>query len=108
MIEGECTEVRLHVINGACPMRARMKKEEIPEGQKPFEFETETVEATVVGVFALDSVGKLTHPDTSQHAHLNYLDPASKQLVTGHLEKYGVKAGATLKLPKTSESGRRD
>jgi alpha-acetolactate decarboxylase len=103
MIEGECTEVRLHVINGACPMRARMKKEAIPDDQKPFEFETKTVNATVIGVYAQDSVGKLTHPDTAQHAHLIYYDPASEQRVTGHLETYGVQAGATLKLPKTSE-----
>ncbi len=105
MIEGECMEVRLHVINGACPMHARMKKEAIPADQKPFELETETMNATVIGVYAQDSVGKLTHPDTAQHAHLIYYDPASKQRVTGHLEKYGVKAGATLKLPKTSEQG---
>ena len=102
-IEGQCSDVRLHVINGACPMRARMKKETIPDGQEPFEFETESVKGIVVGVYAADSVGKLTHPATSQHSHLVYTDAATGQRVTGHLEQYGVARGATLKLPKISE-----
>jgi acetolactate decarboxylase len=106
MIEGECTEVHLHVINGACPMRARMKKEAMAQSRKPFEYETEAVKATVVGVYARDSVGKLTHPGTSQHAHLIYPDPATKQQMTGHLEEYGVKKGATLKLPMINEPKR--
>ncbi len=107
-IEGQCSDVRLHVINGACPMHARMKKEAIPDDQKPFEFEAEAVNAVVVGVYAADSVGKLTHPATSQHAHLIYTNAATGQRVTGHLEQYGVGRGGTLKLPILSESGGRD
>jgi len=103
VIEGECMNVRLHIINGVCPIRARMKKERISDEQDPFEFKTDQVKGTVVGVFASDSVGDLTHPDSSQHSHLVYMDPASGQRVTGHLEQYGIKKGTKLKLPKVSE-----
>lgn len=101
VIEGSYSAVRLHVINGACPVHAQKKDKRIPEDRQPYELATEAVAGTVVGVYAEDAAGQLTHPGTSQHAHLIYPDPASGQRVTGHLEPYGVKRGATLKLPNT-------
>jgi hypothetical protein len=100
VLEGNFFDVRLHVINGACPIRARMKKETLPEDSIPYEADLARVDGKVVGVFAKDSVGKLTHPATSTHMHLIYQDPETGKLVTGHVERLGIKRGTTLNLPK--------
>lgn len=99
VIEGQFKDVRLHVINGACPLHARMHKLELRPEDRPFEMEAETVSGTLVGVYAADSVGKLTHPDTSVHVHLIYTDPNTGKQVTGHVERIGIVSGAILKLP---------
>ena len=99
VIEGEFADVRLHVINGACPIRARMKKTTIPEDKQPFEGEMSKVTGRIVGVFAKDAVGDMTHPATSMHMHLLYRDPATGKMLTGHLEQVAVSRGATLRLP---------
>ena len=90
-VEGEFTDVRLHVINGACPIRARMRKETLSDQVQPFESEMSSVRGKIVGVFAKDAVGKLTHPATSTHCHLVFTDPVSGKTVTGHLEQVGMR-----------------
>jgi alpha-acetolactate decarboxylase len=100
-VEGEFRNVRLHVINGACPMHARLKKIEIPREFQPFEAELENVRGTVVGVFAKDAVGDITHPATSTHVHLVFKDDKSNNTVTGHVEQIGLREGAVLRLPKS-------
>lgn len=97
---GEFTDVRLHVIHGACPMHARMQKIELPTEQQPFEGEYATIRGKIVGIYAEDAVGKLTHPATSTHVHLVFKDPASGQTVTGHVERIGLLKGAVLNLPQ--------
>ena len=98
---GEFSRVRLHVINGACPMHARLKKIELPKDKQPFEAELDKVQGTVVGIFAKDAVGNITHPATSTHMHLVFQDAKSGKLVTGHVEQLGLPAGAILRLPTT-------
>jgi len=104
LLEGEFTDVRLHTLNGACPVHARMKAVELPPESRPFELETATLRGTLLGIHAVDSVGKLTHPATTTHAHLVYRDPQTGDQVTAHVERAGVAAGAALKLPRTAES----
>lgn len=99
VIEGAFTDVRLHVINGACPIHSRMHKLEIAEGERPFELDVKTVSGTLVGIYAADAVGRLTHPATKTHTHLIYTDPATGERVTGHVERAGLSKGAALKLP---------
>lgn len=99
VIEGVFTDVRLHVINGACPIHARLKNLALDENQRPFELEVQRLAGTLVGVYAADAVGELTHPATSTHAHLVYADPETGERVTGHLERVGLASGARLKLP---------
>lgn len=99
--EGRFTDVRLHVLNGACPVRARVKMLDIPPNEKPYEMEAENIEGTVVGLYAEDAVGKLTHPATRIHAHLIYVDEESGETVTGHLERVGIAEGSLLKVPAT-------
>jgi hypothetical protein len=99
LIEGELSNVKLHVINGACPMHARLQGTVLPPDSKPFEAEYPSIQGRVVGVFAKDSVGNMTHPATSLHTHLVFADPDSGQEVTAHIERFGLSAGAILKLP---------
>jgi alpha-acetolactate decarboxylase len=98
-VEGELSDVRMHVINGACPMHARLKKIELPPEQKPFEGEYATVRGRLVGVYASDAVGKLTHPATSTHVHLILEDGIPEEKATGHVERVGLVAGAVLRFP---------
>ena len=100
-LEGEFSKLRLHVINGACPLHARLKKIELPKEQQPVEIELEKVRGTLLGVFAKDAVGDITHPATSTHMHLVFNDGQTGQMVTGHVEQIGVLEGAILRLPKT-------
>lgn len=105
VIEGEFKDVWLHVINGACPVHARMKQLEIEKQSQPFELKAMAVDGTLVGVYATDSVGKLTHPATRVHAHLIYTDPETGERVTGHIERVGLAGNSVLKLPNLGEQG---
>ena len=105
MVEGEFTDVRLHVINGACPIHARMKNVTLAQSERPFELDTKQLSGALVGVYAVDSVGKLTHPATRTHGHLVYQDPKTGDRLTGHLERVGLAPGAVVKLPKSSKNG---
>jgi alpha-acetolactate decarboxylase len=100
--DGEFSNLRLHVIHGACPIHARLKKIELPKEQKPVEVEMEKVRGTIVGVFAKDAVGSITHPATSTHMHLLYRDARSGKTVTGHVEQIGFTEGSVLRLPKSN------
>jgi alpha-acetolactate decarboxylase len=100
-VEGDFSHLRLHVINGACPLHARLRKIELPEENQPVEVEKEQVRGTLVGVFAKDAVGNITHPATSTHMHLVFQDEQSGKTVTGHVERIGLLKGAVLRLPKS-------
>lgn len=97
MIEGGLSDLRFHIINGACPVHAKRHNKPLPTERTPFEQVLESVDGQVLGIFARDAAGKLTHPGTSVHAHLVY-EPQPGETVTGHLEHFGVQAGAKLKL----------
>lgn len=98
-VEGDFDDVRLHVINGACPIRARMHAEELPAEQRPFEWSGARLSGTLIGVYAENAVGQLTHPDTSVHGHLVYSDPLTGERLTAHVERLAVAPGAILRLP---------
>lgn len=100
-VEGKLQNVRLHVINGACPIHARLMKKTLAKEEQPFESEFDAAEGTIVGIYAEDAVGKLTHPATSTHAHLLFVDPETNAQVTGHIEQTGIGKGAVLRLPKS-------
>jgi alpha-acetolactate decarboxylase len=100
-LEGDFSNLHLHVINGACPMHARLKNITLPKEQQPFEVALDKVAGAVFGVFAKDAVGDLTHPATSTHMHLVFKDEQTGEMITGHVEELGLLQGAVLKLPKT-------
>ena len=99
-VEGELKDLRWHVIHGACPLHARLRKLELPREQQPFEGSADKLRGTLVGVYAEDAVGNLTHPDTSCHLHVIFTDPKSGKRVTGHVEQVGLMPEAVLRLPK--------
>lgn len=100
VVERQFSNVRLHVVNGACPVHARMKNVDLGEEERPFEMDTTSIAGKLVGVYARNAVGELTHPATSVHAHLVFEDQTTGLEVTGHLERFGVLAGAVLRLPE--------
>lgn len=91
---GDFVDLDFHVINGACPMRARLEKIDLSR-----EGRLESVSGTLVGVYATDAVGKLTHAGTSTHVHVLFEDDGTGQTVTGHVESVGLKPGTVLHLP---------
>lgn len=100
MITGEFSKVDLHVINGACPVHARIRKLTIPVENAPYEATMDLVSGKVMGVFAKDAAGQLTHPSTSTHKHLIYTRPGLSQLLTAHVESMNVNAGSKLSIPR--------
>lgn len=99
-IRGKLTDVRMHIIHGACPIHARIRMIKLPAEQRPFAAELKAVEGTVVGVYARGRVGDLTHPTSATHSHLVFKDPASGVWLTGHLEQVGLAQGAVVSIPK--------
>jgi hypothetical protein len=99
MLRGSFSDIHLHVINGACPVHARVRQIEIPESKRPFDTTMASVTGEVVGVFAMDAAGKLTHPATSTHKHLVYRAAADAEALNGHVESMSVKRGTKLLLP---------
>lgn len=103
-VSGEFSNARVHVINGACPMQARLKRNNIPQENLPYEATLESIKGVLLGFYAEDAVGKMTHPGTTTHLHLVYEDAASGSLITAHVEEISVKPGATLSLPATEST----
>lgn len=99
-IDGEFQNVRLHIINGACPVHARVHGLELPVDAKPYEAKFTRVRGMVIGIYAKDAVGKLTHPGTSTHMHLIFKDDARGIELTGHVEKIEISKDALLQLPQ--------
>ena len=97
VIEGRVTDLKLHAIHGECPMRPGVT---LTAEQQPWRYElAEPTDATIVGFYAADSVGNLTHPGIAMHAHA-LLNVDGREL-TGHVERMACAAGAVLKLPAT-------
>lgn len=91
-IKGEFTDVRLHVIAGQCPIRARMQGE--PTTKPAFELTIPRAHATLIGIYAVDAAGDVTHMGSNTHMHISVEHDG--QLVTGHIESIGVLPGSTL------------
>ena len=100
MVEGDFGDARIHVINGACPVHARIKNTTVSKDKQPYEASLASVAGRLVGVYAKDAVGDLTQPATSVHAHLVFRDEESGDLLTAHTEQIGLRAGAVLSFPE--------
>jgi hypothetical protein len=99
-VVGTFRDVRVHVINGACPLHARRAGLTLEERQRPFEATYESILGTIVGVYAKGKAGVLTHPGTSTHMHLIYVEPRTGATVTAHVEQISFAPGCVLMLAK--------
>jgi hypothetical protein len=99
-VVGTFRDVRVHVINGACPLHARRAGLTLQERQRPFEATYESMSGKIVGVYAKGKAGVLTHPDTSTHMHLIYVEPRAGATVTAHVEQVSFAPGCVLMLAK--------
>lgn len=94
VIEGVAAQVDIHVINGYClhapqPMEADMK---------PWRWSIEAPTAVrIVGFYAADSAGVLTHHGTAIHVHV--LVERDGRTITGHIDGVTLQPGATVLLP---------
>lgn len=68
--DGEFQYVRLHMINGARPVHARIHKQDLPKDRQPVEGAFSRIKGTVVGVYAKDVVGK--RPPASRHTCISF------------------------------------
>ena len=98
VIEGTMADLHLHVIRGACPIHSRRNGIELDEKNRPYHGHHELLAGRLLGVFAKDAAGNLTHQGTSTHMHAVYSKKGT--CFTGHVESVGVAKGATLLLPK--------
>lgn len=97
-LQGKIENIRLHVLNGACPVHARMNKLKVPPEKTPYKGNFKELSATLVGLYAKDAVGKLTHPDTKIHTHIVYKSKRGEDL-TGHLEDFSLGKNTKIFLP---------
>jgi acetolactate decarboxylase len=95
VVEGGLRDLRLHVIAGECPMRARMTGEELTS--PPFELETASAQGRLVGIYAEDAAGVVSHGGSSHHAHVLLEEEGP---LTGHVESVALAAGSVLALPR--------
>ena len=97
-IVGDFADVKLHVIGGQCPIRARMHGE--PMTKPAFELSLPRVSGTVVGIYAKDAAGEITHMGSDTHTHIIFEHDG--QMITGHIESIGVLPGSTLQVPSVT------
>jgi alpha-acetolactate decarboxylase len=98
-IKGEMDEVTFHVINGACPVHASRNKIAIDADKQPVHTTLNSIKARLVGIFAKDAAGQLTHPGTQLHLHIVYEDDHGIRQ-TGHVEKVTVGKQSVISLPR--------
>ncbi|EMI54891.1 hypothetical protein [Rhodopirellula sallentina] len=77
-----------------------MTQQELPADEKAYESTLAKVSGSVIGVYAKDAVGSLTHPATSTHLHIVYQDKKSGDTVTAHVEQIGLAPQATVMFPQ--------
>jgi hypothetical protein len=87
-IEGLASHLALHVLDRSCPVAS-------PDGPSPWRFSGEGEPATLVGFYAEDSAGVLTHHGQSTHCHAIL----AARGVSGHVDEVSFGDGARLYLP---------
>jgi hypothetical protein len=97
-VVGDLTAVRYHVLNGQCPIRARMLGETIAPENAPLEAFRESTSGELLGIYATDQPGVLTHHGERMHLHAVAKDEDGARF-TAHVESVGVRAGSTIYLP---------
>jgi hypothetical protein len=87
-VEGTARDLGLHVLNRSCPIAN-------PDGPQPWRFKGPEERAVLIGFYAENSAGKLTHHGQKSHVHAILKSRA----ISGHLDELSLVEGATLFLP---------
>lgn len=98
MIEGELTDLDVHIINGACPMRAKRLGLSMSPAQQPYQGSFAKMPGRLIGIHAEGAEHRLTHHGTKTHTHA-LLKDENGQVFTAHVERAGVGAGSVIRLP---------
>jgi len=93
IIEGIAATYELHVINGFCPVAT---PDLAPEDQ-PWRTRGESTALKVVGFFARDRHGVMTHHGSNLHIHAIIHD--GDEIISGHLDAIEMDSGSVLSVP---------
>jgi len=94
LVDGELLTLKMHVLAGECPIRARMQG--VSMTSPPAHREFEKVRGRLVGIHASRGGGVITHHGSATHVHVVLTDG---EVMTGHCEAVGIAVGAVLRLP---------
>ena len=87
-VRGTASHLHVHVLNHSCPIAD-------PDGPDPWTFDGVDEDVVLVGFYASDAAGVLTHHGQSSHIHA----VIQAQGVSGHLDSIGLSERARLFLP---------
>ena len=87
-VQGIADEIHLHVLNHSCPIAN-------PEGPAPWRHTAQNQPTTLIGFYAQDAAGLLTHHGQSTHIHA----VLPNQNISGHLDALTFTQPARLFLP---------
>ena len=99
-VSGRLRDLQMHVIRGACPVHAKRSGVTLPHDRQPYVSSITETTGVLVGVFAKDAAGNITHPGSSSHTHVILGVDGAERKVTGHVEHVGLATGAVLRLPR--------
>lgn len=83
----------LHVINGFCPIATP----DLDAADQPWRLHGLETELLIVGFFAKNQEGVMTHHGSNVHIH--GIDSTGKTVISGHLDAIDLKEGSTIFLP---------
>ncbi len=83
----------MHVINGFCPVITP----DLEPKDQPWRLHGVETTLLIVGFFAKNQEGVMTHHGSSVHIH--GIDTSRNEMVSGHLDSVAVQEGSTIFLP---------
>ena len=94
VLEGEFRNLSAHVINGFCPMNPNADPGSAEN--QPVRLDGVLGRGKLIGIYAENSAGELTHHGSSMHAHVLM---ESSPTTVAHVEAVAVAPTARLRLP---------
>jgi alpha-acetolactate decarboxylase len=95
VIEGQFSSLDLHVLNGECPF-AKVKGK-IEGAGPPHRKTLNDVQGQLVGFYAENGAGRITHHST--HTHVHALVGTEEERGAGHVDAVALKAGTAVRVP---------
>lgn len=95
VVRGKLLDVETHVLHGACPYAG-----DVPTDRQPVRRKTAFAFGTLVGFWARDGAGTITHAGQSVHAHAIV---RGEESYTAHVDRVRIGAGSVLLVPRDRE-----